>query len=99
MLRPAPDKLRTRTLTGCYTCRERKLKCDDRRPECQRCSALGLDCQGYAPKLSWVDSTPDLPRINEASTAKRPTKRARKTPSDPMTRRRPLYTGRLLESE
>ncbi|KAF2144891.1 uncharacterized protein K452DRAFT_305852 [Aplosporella prunicola CBS 121167] len=39
--RPPP---RLRTKTGCLTCRKRKKKCDERRPECQICSRLSLAC-------------------------------------------------------
>ncbi|KAI1614225.1 hypothetical protein EDD37DRAFT_594913 [Exophiala viscosa] len=38
-----PAKLRTKT--GCQICRNRKKKCDETRPACQRCVALGLSCQ------------------------------------------------------
>ncbi|KAK4937832.1 hypothetical protein LTR10_021635 [Elasticomyces elasticus] len=38
-----PAKLRTKT--GCQICRNRKKKCDETRPSCQRCVALGLSCQ------------------------------------------------------
>ncbi|KAL4807999.1 hypothetical protein BDV18DRAFT_158119 [Aspergillus unguis] len=34
-----------RTTTGCLTCRKRRVKCDDARPVCMRCSKSGRDCQ------------------------------------------------------
>lgn len=42
---PGPKKLkRSRTKTGCYGCRGRRIKCDETRPECSHCKRIGLDC-------------------------------------------------------
>jgi hypothetical protein len=41
---------RLRTLSGCLTCRRRRKKCDDVRPQCTLCSRLGLHC-------IWIQST------------------------------------------
>jgi hypothetical protein len=35
---------RLRTLSGCLTCRRRRKKCDEARPQCTTCSRLGLRC-------------------------------------------------------
>ncbi|OCL03880.1 hypothetical protein AOQ84DRAFT_442428 [Glonium stellatum] len=32
---------------GCQTCKKRKIKCDERRPTCQRCEKSGYSCGGY----------------------------------------------------
>ncbi|KAK8073610.1 hypothetical protein PG994_004509 [Apiospora phragmitis] len=37
-----------RTKTGCLTCRRRKKKCDETKPECNNCMRGGFICQGYA---------------------------------------------------
>ncbi|KAE8131634.1 hypothetical protein BDV38DRAFT_288507 [Aspergillus pseudotamarii] len=37
-----------RTRTGCLTCRERRVKCDDGKPTCMRCSKSDRICR-YAP--------------------------------------------------
>ncbi|KAL1864378.1 hypothetical protein VTK73DRAFT_5941 [Phialemonium thermophilum] len=34
-----------RSVTGCLTCRRRKLKCDEKRPECGQCRKSGRVCQ------------------------------------------------------
>ncbi|KAL4796469.1 hypothetical protein BDV19DRAFT_81968 [Aspergillus venezuelensis] len=34
-----------RTTTGCLTCRERRVKCDDTKPECTRCTKAGRICR------------------------------------------------------
>lgn len=44
---------RAKTFTGCWTCRSRKVKCDLRRPNCERCEKSGLECGGYDIKLRW----------------------------------------------
>lgn len=33
--------------TGCLTCKKRKIKCDEARPWCFRCSSTGRRCEGY----------------------------------------------------
>ncbi|KAF2872669.1 hypothetical protein BDV95DRAFT_606258 [Massariosphaeria phaeospora] len=44
-----------RTKTGCGTCRRRKKKCDEAKPECKcnNCSRGGFICEGYANKIPW----------------------------------------------
>ncbi|KAF2469330.1 uncharacterized protein BDR25DRAFT_48249 [Lindgomyces ingoldianus] len=44
-----------KTRTGCVTCRIRRVKCDEAKPACDRCSSTGRRCDGYAtptPPLS-----------------------------------------------
>lgn len=47
---------RTKTFTGCWTCRARKIKCDLRRPTCFRCEKAKVECAGYSIKLRWSSS-------------------------------------------
>ncbi|KAK7417443.1 hypothetical protein QQX98_004563 [Neonectria punicea] len=42
MARKGSRKVRT----GCLTC---KVKCDEAKPDCQRCTTTGRKCDGYAP--------------------------------------------------
>lgn len=44
---------RSKTFTGCYTCRARKIRCDLGRPECQKCIKSRLTCRGYDINLRW----------------------------------------------
>lgn len=45
---PAVPKRRfTRSKSGCNTCRQRKVKCDEARPSCRRCRQDGRPCHGY----------------------------------------------------
>ncbi|KAH8887023.1 hypothetical protein GQ53DRAFT_693916 [Thozetella sp. PMI_491] len=41
-----------RTRTGCITCRIRRVKCDETRPECKRCIQSKRKCDGYGPALA-----------------------------------------------
>lgn len=44
---------RSKTFTGCFTCRSRKIRCDLRKPYCKNCRKAGLMCAGYDIKLRW----------------------------------------------
>lgn len=44
---------RTKTFTGCWTCRSRRVKCDTARPSCNRCLKSKLSCAGYQVRLVW----------------------------------------------
>jgi hypothetical protein len=44
-----------RSPNGCWTCRLRKKKCDEKRPSCSTCTSLELDCDGYGPRPMWMD--------------------------------------------
>lgn len=49
-------RLPPRSRTGCWTCRTRKVKCDEGRPVCGQCARLGHTCD-YSPKLTFRDDT------------------------------------------
>ncbi|KAI0131940.1 fungal-specific transcription factor domain-containing protein [Xylariales sp. AK1849] len=38
----------------CWTCRRRRLKCDETFPYCQKCQLVGVQCLGYEKPLTWV---------------------------------------------
>ncbi|KAI9731045.1 MAG: hypothetical protein M1834_005508 [Cirrosporium novae-zelandiae] len=50
------SRLPPRSRTGCWTCRTRKVKCDEGRPTCGQCFRLGHACD-YSPRLSFRDDT------------------------------------------
>ncbi|KAF2710637.1 hypothetical protein K504DRAFT_431399 [Pleomassaria siparia CBS 279.74] len=50
-----------RTKTGCGTCRRRKKKCDEAKPECINCTRGGFICEGYANKIPWPKNGPVKP--------------------------------------
>ncbi|KIV87741.1 hypothetical protein PV11_03266 [Exophiala sideris] len=39
---------------GCVTCKQRRVKCDESKPECQRCRGVGQICGGYNTPVPWV---------------------------------------------
>ncbi|RMX89127.1 hypothetical protein D0869_01099 [Hortaea werneckii] len=53
---------RTKTFTGCWTCRWRKVKCDETGPPCLQCRAKSIACEGYGIRLQWLP-----PRLTSAS--------------------------------
>lgn len=44
---------RSKTFTGCFTCRSRKIRCDVKKPLCDNCTRSGLICSGYDINLKW----------------------------------------------
>ncbi|RDW71070.1 hypothetical protein BP6252_07633 [Coleophoma cylindrospora] len=47
---------KTKTYTGCWTCRARRVKCGQEKPACLRCRNALLSCKGYQAALTWPDS-------------------------------------------
>ncbi|KAI1072026.1 hypothetical protein LB507_005116 [Fusarium sp. FIESC RH6] len=45
---------------GCFTCKARRVKCDEAKPTCQRCRTSKRECKGY-PKGAYPDSPPETP--------------------------------------
>ncbi|KAJ6160745.1 fungal-specific transcription factor domain-containing protein [Penicillium chermesinum] len=45
-----------RSKNGCWTCRLRRKKCDEARPQCDTCVSLSIPCYGYGPKPDWMGS-------------------------------------------
>lgn len=42
------------TVKGCYTCRRRRIVCDNGLPTCRKCRNAGKECLGYQKPLVWV---------------------------------------------
>jgi hypothetical protein len=51
-----PDDKPKRTRTGCLTCRERHLKCDESKPTCNNCLKSQRECN-WGKKLNFLDTT------------------------------------------
>ncbi|KAK3391163.1 hypothetical protein B0H63DRAFT_132810 [Podospora didyma] len=61
--RPAGRRASTpKVRTGCVTCKNRHVKCDERKPTCQRCEKTGVDCGGYVPKPESKSGNKRAPR-------------------------------------
>lgn len=53
LLQPIADqKKHKRTRSGCFTCRARRIKCDETRPTCERCRKGSRDCVYPSPTTS-----------------------------------------------
>ncbi|KAJ5087544.1 hypothetical protein N7456_011160 [Penicillium angulare] len=53
LLHPISDqKKHKRTRSGCFTCRARRIKCDETRPLCERCRKGNRDCVYPSPTSS-----------------------------------------------
>jgi C6 transcription factor Pro1 len=48
----------TRSFNGCWTCRIRHKKCDERHPVCDACAALRVTCYYNQNKPEWMDGGP-----------------------------------------
>ncbi|OCT55099.1 hypothetical protein CLCR_02846 [Cladophialophora carrionii] len=44
---PMPMPTRTKSKTGCKTCKIRRVRCGEERPACRRCLSTGRTCDGY----------------------------------------------------
>ncbi|KAI6081638.1 fungal-specific transcription factor domain-containing protein [Hypoxylon rubiginosum] len=44
-----------RSFNGCWTCRLRRKKCDERHPVCDTCAALHITCHYGQDKPEWMD--------------------------------------------
>lgn len=42
-------------LGGCANCERRRIRCDFKRPNCNKCSRKGLECPGYSRQLKWIN--------------------------------------------
>jgi hypothetical protein len=43
--RPIPRKGHTKSRRGCYNCKRRRIKCNERHPDCNHCIKAGLQCE------------------------------------------------------
>lgn len=60
---PEPEHTRQKrwapkSRSGCVTCKKRRIKCDEARPSCARCTVSNRVCEYQAPPTSTSDSEP-----------------------------------------
>ncbi|KAL8999112.1 MAG: hypothetical protein Q9169_002000 [Polycauliona sp. 2 TL-2023] len=66
-----------RTRSGCYTCRQRRVKCDEARPQCARCQKGSRPCAYPEPRsktkaggsISRSDAAKNVASVAEASSS------------------------------
>ncbi|KAH8594301.1 hypothetical protein B0O99DRAFT_687940 [Bisporella sp. PMI_857] len=56
---PLRRRTHARSKTGCSTCRERHVRCDERRPYCRNCVRLGRDCVFPAQVTGFIEEQPE----------------------------------------
>ncbi|KAF4505495.1 hypothetical protein G6O67_007439 [Ophiocordyceps sinensis] len=54
-----------RSSGGCWTCRVRRKKCTENRPECDTCKALEITCYFDDDKPAWMDGGPRQRQMTE----------------------------------
>lgn len=69
---------RHRSHKGCWTCKRKRIQCDETRPGCRRCTERGLTCEGYEIRLRWGAGIASRGRF---SGAEKPTKESIPPPS------------------
>lgn len=47
------DPSRHRSYKGCWTCKRKRIQCDEVRPACGKCTLRGISCGGYEIRLRW----------------------------------------------
>ncbi|KAL8646784.1 MAG: hypothetical protein Q9226_006712 [Calogaya cf. arnoldii] len=47
---------------GCQTCRQRKIKCDEKQPTCSACERSGLTCPGPRTRTTFIQEHPNQSR-------------------------------------
>ncbi|KAI1309181.1 hypothetical protein F5Y03DRAFT_74134 [Xylaria venustula] len=67
-----PRKGSLKVRTGCRTCKVRKVKCDEEKPFCKRCTTTGRKCDGYGPPptssaLTWHRPRHLFPNVHDTS--------------------------------
>src|ERR1700712_5507928 len=55
----------TRTSNGCWTCRLRRKKCDEKPPVCDACAALHITCHYGQDKPEWMDGGAEQEKMAE----------------------------------
>ncbi|KAJ4314140.1 hypothetical protein N0V94_006599 [Neodidymelliopsis sp. IMI 364377] len=55
--KPRQRKFAPRSRTGCLTCRARRKRCDNRRPQCENCTRLNLSCEWQAQRKLIQETT------------------------------------------
>ncbi|KUJ10192.1 uncharacterized protein LY89DRAFT_596894 [Mollisia scopiformis] len=61
---------RPKVKTGCNNCKARRVKCDETRPQCQKCVRSGRRCEGYPAYKRTTDvPIPIAPRFQDDSSS------------------------------
>ncbi|KAL0934574.1 uncharacterized protein CTRU02_211373, partial [Colletotrichum truncatum] len=50
----------------CWTCKKRKVKCDERPSSCGNCLKIKVPCGGYGIRLQWINISNPFRELNKA---------------------------------
>ncbi|KAL6401126.1 Fungal transcriptional regulatory protein, N-terminal [Ilyonectria robusta] len=64
-----PSRQRGMRFTGCWTCKARKVRCDERPLACGNCEKRGISCGGYDIRLQWMSDPFAQPSTPAASSS------------------------------
>lgn len=62
------EKKNQKSRNGCLTCKRKRLKCDETKPQCHNCSNKKIECGGYTTTFKWKS-------FEETRTSQKVTKR------------------------
>ncbi|KAF2662314.1 hypothetical protein K491DRAFT_287443 [Lophiostoma macrostomum CBS 122681] len=63
--KPIPRKGHTKSRRGCFNCKRRRIKCNERHPQCDHCIKAGLQCAYPANIIQSGHRTPSTPSPQE----------------------------------
>ncbi|KAF2467092.1 uncharacterized protein BDR25DRAFT_235870 [Lindgomyces ingoldianus] len=63
--KPIPRKGHTKSRRGCFNCKRRRIKCNEKHPECNHCIKAGLQCEYPANIIQTTQRAPSSPSPQE----------------------------------
>lgn len=57
------------SITGCYNCMKRRIKCDRTEPQCEKCLKKELECPGYGIRYRFAKPSPSKTKAKIAKPA------------------------------
>lgn len=64
--KPIPRKGHTKSRRGCFNCKRRRIKCNEKHPECNHCIKAGLQCDYPANIIQLTQRSTSSPHPQEA---------------------------------
>jgi hypothetical protein len=65
--KPIPRKGHTKSRRGCFNCKRRRIKCNERHPECNHCIKAGLSCEYPANIIQATQRSTNSPNPHEVA--------------------------------
>ncbi|KAF2127275.1 hypothetical protein P153DRAFT_358884 [Dothidotthia symphoricarpi CBS 119687] len=63
--KPIPRKGHTKSRRGCFNCKRRRIKCNEKHPDCHHCVKAGLQCAYPVNIIQSMQRSPVSPRPHE----------------------------------